>query len=366
MGINWKVLEPFEEVSSRQSLFGFRLSGATDYFDFYTRDEDALVYWLDNLNKFTINTDLREDYQLINEISRGLQATVYKAKEVLTGKKCVVKLVTKTQSSVDPAYLISIQQEIKLLRTLKHPNIVEFHKVYEDKKCVALVLSYVRGLDLSKFILKTGKLSEANAKTLMQGLLNTLVYLRSNGIMHNALASSNILLSSPEELSNFKLCDFGSATTELQDYNQDLVALASVLTTVLTGKFSMQSAASRSEDFSGPLKDFITKLSSRETFLDPHELLAHQWFCEDHKDVMPAQDERTRPTSQLRESLKLLKKSMRLEDLKVYLQLANIKISPEEISDWSDDEENEIFGEGIEEEAPANRPSVLSVSPNPH
>ena len=349
--INWKLLESFEEVSSRQTLFGFRLSGATDYFEFYTKDEAALVYWLDHLSKFTINTDLREDYQLVGEISRGLRATVYKARDLLSGQKVAIKLVPKSSSGVDSTYLASIHHEVGQLRSLKHPNIVTLHRLYEDERNIALVLTYVGGLDLSKHILKSGKLNEAKARELTKRLLEVLAYLRTSGIVHNAVNPSNILLCSLQDLSSFRLCDFGNSTTAAGEYNPDLVSLAAVLTTVLTGKFAMQ--AVQTEHWSAALQDFLSRLSSKAEFVDPSVLLEHVWLTE----APPLKKVKTNLTSQLKKSLRLLKTSMKPEDLQRYLELANIDVTPEEISDFSDEE-------ALEEDVSVNRPNVMSVSSN--
>lgn len=108
-------------------------------------------------------------------------------------------------------------KEIKILKELKHENIVSLLDFQEISGCVYLVMEYCNGGDLAEYLHSKGCLSEDTIRVLLQQLAGAMSVLRSKGIIHRDLKPQNILLSySTGRKSNpnnicIKLADFGFA-----------------------------------------------------------------------------------------------------------------------------------------------------------
>ncbi|OTF80897.1 hypothetical protein BLA29_000169 [Euroglyphus maynei] len=104
---------------------------------------------------------------------------------------------------------ISSIREINILRTVRHPNIVEFKDVVVGKSLdnVFLVMEYCEQ-DLATLIDCKIHFTESQIKCLMQQLFHGLEYLHKNFIIHRDLKVSNLLLTDKGLL---KIADFGLA-----------------------------------------------------------------------------------------------------------------------------------------------------------
>ncbi|XP_043102548.1 serine/threonine-protein kinase ULK1a [Puntigrus tetrazona] len=108
-------------------------------------------------------------------------------------------------------------KEIRILKELKHENIVSLLDFQEISGCVYLVMEYCNGGDLAEYLHSKGSLSEDTIRVLLQQLAGAMSVLRSKGIIHRDLKPQNILLSySAGRKSNpnnicIKLADFGFA-----------------------------------------------------------------------------------------------------------------------------------------------------------
>jgi serine/threonine protein kinase len=103
----------------------------------------------------------------------------------------------------------NIKTEIKLMKRLKHPNIVELYDVVLDykKSAIYLVIEYCPQGDFSNFQRRKA-IQEVHVQKYMKQLMLGLKYLKENNIMHRDLKPQNILISKE---GNLKLTDFGYA-----------------------------------------------------------------------------------------------------------------------------------------------------------
>lgn len=94
----------------------------------------------------------------------------------------------------------NIITEIRLLKLLKHENIVQMKDFCWDNKYIFIILEYCDGGDLSCFIRKKKKLPEVVCKRFLQQLAQALKYLRDNNVCHMDLKPQNLLLSTKPRL----------------------------------------------------------------------------------------------------------------------------------------------------------------------
>ncbi|XP_073668619.1 serine/threonine-protein kinase ULK1 isoform X2 [Paramisgurnus dabryanus] len=108
-------------------------------------------------------------------------------------------------------------KEIKILKELKHENIVALHDFQETASSVYLVMEYCNGGDLADYLHSKGTLSEDTIRVFLQQIAGAMRVLQGKGIIHRDLKPQNILLSHPagrKSHSNntcIKIADFGFA-----------------------------------------------------------------------------------------------------------------------------------------------------------
>jgi len=84
---------------------------------------------------------------------------------------------------VSPAFVKELQNEISILRSLDHPNIVRLHEVYSYRSAIYLVLDLCDGGDLYA----RSPYSEREAARILEDLLSAVVYMHDHGVVHRDL-----------------------------------------------------------------------------------------------------------------------------------------------------------------------------------
>ncbi|CAH8381426.1 unnamed protein product [Eruca vesicaria subsp. sativa] len=140
-------------------------------------------------------------YHIYKEIGLGKCSTVYKGRKNNTIEYFACKKVEKSRKS-------KVLQEVRILHSLNHPNVLKFYAWYETSAHMWLVLEYCVGGDLRTLLQQDCKLPEDSVYGLAYDLVTALLFLHSKGITYCDLKPSNILL---DENGHIKLCDFGLA-----------------------------------------------------------------------------------------------------------------------------------------------------------
>src|SRR5690348_17279112 len=102
--------------------------------------------------------------------------------------------------------------EIDIMRSLDHDNIIKLFEVFETDKSIYLVLELIQGKSLQDVLKKStfrDEYSEVKVINMIRSILDALAYLAAKGIMHRDLKPDNILLDKGEKI---KIVDFGLAT----------------------------------------------------------------------------------------------------------------------------------------------------------
>ncbi|NWZ72655.1 ULK3 kinase, partial [Acrocephalus arundinaceus] len=150
-----------------------------------------------------------DEFILTEPLGSGTYATVYKAYRKRDTREVVaIKCVNKR--SLNRASVENLLTEIEILKTIRHPNIVELKDFQWDSDHIYLIMEFCAGGDLSRFIRTRRMLPEKVARIFLQQLACALKFLHDRNISHLDLKPQNILLSSPES-PQLKLADFGFA-----------------------------------------------------------------------------------------------------------------------------------------------------------
>ena len=104
------------------------------------------------------------------------------------------------------------EQEVRLLQSLHHPNIVAVVDVCYDENLIYLLLEYCSNGELFQYIVEHGRLNGPLCQKVFANLVSALVYLHSRDIAHRDLKPENILLTSNNDpkIADFGLCHISS------------------------------------------------------------------------------------------------------------------------------------------------------------
>ncbi|KAI9556997.1 hypothetical protein GHT06_016791 [Daphnia sinensis] len=155
---------------------------------------------------------LEDRYELKDLLGTGAFSQVRLAEsKTEAGKLYAVKIIDKTALKGKED---SLENEIKVLRRLKHPNIVQLLETYEDKSKVYLVMELVTGGELFDRIVEKGSYTEKDAADLMRQVLEAVDYMHEQGVVHRDLKPENLLYYCPDEDSKIMISDFGLSKME--------------------------------------------------------------------------------------------------------------------------------------------------------
>ncbi|KAL0837769.1 hypothetical protein Bca101_089659 [Brassica carinata] len=149
-------------------------------------------------------------YMLGDEIGKGAYARVYKGLDLKNGDFVAIKQVS-LENVVQDDDLNTIMQEIDLLKNLNHKNIVKYLGSWKTKTHLHIILEYVENGSLANNVKpnKFGPFPESLVAVYIAQVLEGLVYLHEQGVIHRDIKGANIL-TTKEGL--VKLADFGVAT----------------------------------------------------------------------------------------------------------------------------------------------------------
>ncbi|XP_020573156.1 serine/threonine-protein kinase ATG1c-like isoform X2 [Phalaenopsis equestris] len=149
------------------------------------------------------------DYIFGRQIGSGSFSVVWLARHRVHGVEVAIKEIVMERLS--KKLQESLLSEIVILKRIKHPNIIAMHDIIKASGRIYLILEYCRGGDLSLYLQRHGRVSEATAKHFMQQLASGLQVLHDNNLIHRDLKPQNLLLSTTDDNSVLKIADFGFA-----------------------------------------------------------------------------------------------------------------------------------------------------------
>uniref|UniRef100_A0A7N0UFJ5 mitogen-activated protein kinase kinase kinase n=1 Tax=Kalanchoe fedtschenkoi TaxID=63787 RepID=A0A7N0UFJ5_KALFE len=142
-------------------------------------------------------------------IGSGAFGRVYMGMNLDSGELLAVKqvLIAATKEKAQ-AHMKELEEEVKLLKNLSHPNIVRYLGTVREEDSLNILLEFVPGGSISSLLGKFGSFPEAVIRTYTKQLLLGLEYLHRNGIMHRDIKGANILV---DNKGCIKLADFGAS-----------------------------------------------------------------------------------------------------------------------------------------------------------
>ncbi|MBN1404539.1 MAG: SUMF1/EgtB/PvdO family nonheme iron enzyme, partial [Opitutales bacterium] len=159
-------------------------------------------------------------YVLERLLGAGAMGEVYLARQVILDQRCAIKVLPEELSrSAD--FTRRFASEGQALAKMDHRGVVRVLNAGLDKGRHFIVLEFVSGGDLDQYLRdKGGRLDEAEARFILEQILEGLAYAHAKGIVHRDLKPANILRDAD---GRFKISDFGLALVMNKDFVQDIV-----------------------------------------------------------------------------------------------------------------------------------------------
>ncbi|XP_055282224.1 serine/threonine-protein kinase DCLK1 isoform X2 [Moschus berezovskii] len=159
---------------------------------------------------FQIPATITERYKVGRTIGDGNFAVVKECVERSTAREYALKIIKKSKCRGKEHM---IQNEVSILRRVKHPNIVLLIEEMDVPTELYLVMELVKGGDLFDAITSTNKYTERDASGMLYNLASAIKYLHSLNIVHRDIKPENLLVYEHQDGSkSLKLGDFGLAT----------------------------------------------------------------------------------------------------------------------------------------------------------
>ena len=231
-------------------------------------------------------------YEVLSELGRGAMGVVYQARDPQIDRLVAIKTIALLTD--DPEAEQEFRQrfflEARAAGRLSHPGIVTIFDVGEEPDTHApyIVMEYVAGQPLSKFISSPSKIPARRALRYAQQLAEALDYAHAQGVVHRDMKPANILIGKD---AHAKITDFGIAKMNLAnithaghvvgtpaymspeqlegiavDGRSDLFSLGVILYTMLTGHRPFQGNSAATVSYKVANRDPLPASAFDSTF----------------------------------------------------------------------------------------------------
>ncbi|KAK4744518.1 hypothetical protein SAY87_010830 [Trapa incisa] len=155
-------------------------------------------------------------YKIVEIIGKGSYGVVCAAIDTQTGEKVAIKKINDVFEHISDS--VRILREVKLLRLLRHPDIVDIKRIMlppskREFKDIFVVFELMES-DLHQVIKANDDLTWEHHQFFLYQMLRALKYIHSANVYHRDLKPKNILANANCKL---KVCDFGLARVAFSD-----------------------------------------------------------------------------------------------------------------------------------------------------
>ncbi|XP_048034779.1 cyclin-dependent kinase-like 2 isoform X1 [Megalobrama amblycephala] len=145
-------------------------------------------------------------YEILGCLGSGSYGTVLKCRHRDTGRTVAVKKLLEEDENVRKI----VQREIKLLKQLRHENLVNLLDAWKRRRRWYLVFEFVERTVLDELEQFPSGLDPHRVRKYLYQILRAVCFCHQHNIIHRDVKPENVLVS---QLGVVKLCDFGFART---------------------------------------------------------------------------------------------------------------------------------------------------------
>ena len=160
-----------------------------------------------------------QKYEILKSLGEGNTSKVYLGKLIGTEQYAAIKILKEEFLRRDNDSIVSVHNEITILKNLQHQGIINMHE-YGDAgqvvkpsgrvidNLVYIVMEFVQGGLLFDLCQTMGAMGEDAGRFFLHQMLDSVEYMHSRKVVHRDLKLENILV---DDNLNLKLADFGFA-----------------------------------------------------------------------------------------------------------------------------------------------------------
>ena len=146
-------------------------------------------------------------YLILGNIGSGGMANVFLARDLILDREVAIK-VLRYDFLNDQSAIRRFQREMLASTELVHPNIVTVYDAGQEGETQFLVMEYVKGMDMKRYIQTQYPIPYDRIVDIMQQILSAVTLAHQHRIIHRDLKPQNILI---DESGTVKITDFGIA-----------------------------------------------------------------------------------------------------------------------------------------------------------
>jgi len=160
-----------------------------------------------------------EKYQILKSLGEGNTSKVYLGKALDGDNYVAIKILKEEFLRRDTDSIVSVQNEITILKSLKHSGIINMSEYGDQGKVVKpsgrvienlvyIIMEFIQGGLLFDLCQTMGKMGEDAGRFFLNQMLDSVEYMHNKSVVHRDLKLENILV---DDNLNLKIADFGFA-----------------------------------------------------------------------------------------------------------------------------------------------------------
>jgi tRNA A-37 threonylcarbamoyl transferase component Bud32 len=146
-------------------------------------------------------------YEVLDFLGRGGMAEVYKGRHPRLDRTVAIKILSPSLAE-DVDFRQRFEREAQAVAALRHPNIVQMYDFGDVEGVYYMVMEYIDGNDLGRYMDEVGPMSLEQVRPILRGVADALDHAHAQGLIHRDVKPPNVLL---REEGNPVLTDFGIA-----------------------------------------------------------------------------------------------------------------------------------------------------------
>ncbi|HEX9394797.1 MAG TPA: protein kinase [Gemmatimonadales bacterium] len=154
-----------------------------------------------------VRDQLKEEYEILDELGRGGMAIVFKARERQLEREVAIK-VLPFSLAFDKEFVERFQREARTSAKLEHPSIIPIYRVGKSGRVIYFVMKFLRGKPLSAILAGRGAMPPGEIRVVLSQVGRALGYAHKSGIVHRDIKPDNIMF---DEHGQAVVTDFGIA-----------------------------------------------------------------------------------------------------------------------------------------------------------
>ncbi len=167
--------------------------------------------------RFAPGTILASRYRIVERVGQGGMGEVYRADDLTLDEPVALKFLPEALSR-NPEALKRFRDEVRVARTISHPNLCRVHDIGETDGVSFISMEYIRGEDLRSLLRRIGRIPADKAVEIASQLALALAAAHDKGVLHRDLKPANVMI---DERGQARITDFGlaiaSGTVESRD-----------------------------------------------------------------------------------------------------------------------------------------------------